>query len=607
MSNHNFRAVLLTALAALALGVAALAAAPQALAAVPTFTIVDDDGDATLDYRDSGGVIHNDVGTIQGTGSEAVAVDIPGATTTWNLAGPGAGTITVAGYSVVTFSGIGALAGGGGDDTFFFDSGSITRIDGAGGTNTLDYSSRSAGVLVNLGNLVATGTNGIGSIQNVIGGSGNDFLTGDDGDNVLTGGPGNDTINGGGGLDTVAETRDASLTLTNTHLTIGGEGDTLSGIETAHLTGGPGGNALNASYFTGRVVLEGAGGNDTLTGGPVNDLLIGGAGDDAMTGGMGDDEFRGGPGANTITEASTGGTDTVAESSEGDFALANTGLVWSEGSDNAGLGLSRIERFRLIGGQGDNDFSVSALAGGAIFVDGGVGFDTLTIDPHGAAVELITDGVIVPAFGQSTTYMAIEVLTVLGDTTAPVLNLPEAMTVEATSAAGAVVEFTATADDAVDGPLAVTCDPASGSIFPLGTTLVNCVAADASGNTAVGGFTVTVAVGWSGFIQPINADGSSIFKLGSTVPVKFALTGSSAGIADLTACFSYAKVSNGIVGEVAEAISTSAATSGNLFRYDSASGQYVFNWGTKGLTKGTYQLRIDLGDGIEHTVLASLK
>jgi hypothetical protein len=587
------------------LGVAALAGAPQALAAVPTFTIIDDDGDATLDYRDSGGVIYNDVSTIQGTGSEAVAVDIPGATTTWNLAGSGAGTFTVAGYGTVTFSGISALTGGGGDDTFVFSAASAgVKIDGGTGTNTLDYSARTMATFVDLNST----TSGIINIQNVIGGSGNDSLTGNDGDNVLTGGPGSDTINGGGGTDTVAETRDANFTLTNTRLTIGAEGnDILTGIEAAHLTGGPGSNALNALNFTGRVVLEGAGSNDTLTGGPGSDLLIGGAGDDAMTGGMGDDEFRGGPGANTITEASTGGTDTVAESSDGDFALTSTGLVWSEGSDNAGLGLSRIERFRLTGGQGDNDFSISALAGGTIFVDGGVGFDTLTIDPHGAAVELTTDGVTVPAFSQSTTYMAIEVLTVVGDTTAPVLNLPDAMTVGATSAAGAVVEFTATADDAVDGPLAVTCNPASGSTFALGTTAVNCVATDACGNTASGGFTVTVVVGWSGFLQPLNTDGSSIFKLGSTVPVKFSPAGDSAGIADLTACFSYAKVSNGIVGEVAEAVSTSAATSGSLFRYDPASGQYIFNWGTKGLTKGTYQLRINLGDGIEHTVLASLK
>ena len=38
----------------------------------------------------------------------------------------------------------------------------------------------------------------------------------------------------------------------------------------------------------------------------------------------------------------------------------------------------------------------------------------------------------------------------------------------------------------------VVCTPASGSVFPLGTTMVNCVATDTSGNTASCSFTVTV-------------------------------------------------------------------------------------------------------------------
>jgi hypothetical protein len=52
---------------------------------------------------------------------------------------------------------------------------------------------------------------------------------------------------------------------------------------------------------------------------------------------------------------------------------------------------------------------------------------------------------------------------------------------------------TPTAVDDVDGPLAlVTCTPASGSTFPLGTTTVTCSATDSSGNTGSGSFTVTV-------------------------------------------------------------------------------------------------------------------
>ena len=112
---------------------------------------------------------------------------------------------------------------------------------------------------------------------------------------------------------------------------------------------------------------------------------------------------------------------------------------------------------------------------------------------------------------------------------------------------------------------------------------------------------------WSGFLQPINADGSSIFKLGSTVPVKFQLAAASAGITNAVARLSCAKVSNGVVGTEMEAVSSAAATTGNLFRYDATTNQYIFNWGTKGLTVGTYRLSIDLGDGVQRIVNVSLK
>jgi hypothetical protein len=116
-----------------------------------------------------------------------------------------------------------------------------------------------------------------------------------------------------------------------------------------------------------------------------------------------------------------------------------------------------------------------------------------------------------------------------------------------------------------------------------------------------------VTAEWSGVLQPVNADGSSIFKLGSTVPVKFALTGASAGISNLSARLYLQRTGAGATGSVLEAISTSNATTGNLFRYDSTSNQYVFNLATKTLSAGAYQLRIDLGDGVLRTVNISLR
>jgi len=83
-------------------------------------------------------------------------------------------------------------------------------------------------------------------------------------------------------------------------------------------------------------------------------------------------------------------------------------------------------------------------------------------------------------------------VTIVVDTTPPVLFLPGNITAEATSAAGANVFYTATAVDDVDGQVSANCSPASGSVFPLGTTTVQCSASDVAGNTATGSFTVTV-------------------------------------------------------------------------------------------------------------------
>jgi hypothetical protein len=110
---------------------------------------------------------------------------------------------------------------------------------------------------------------------------------------------------------------------------------------------------------------------------------------------------------------------------------------------------------------------------------------------------------------------------------------------------------------------------------------------------------------WLGVLPPINADGSSVFKAGSTVPVKFAVTGSCAS--SLVATLAYTRLGSSVAGGVNEAVSTGAATSGNQFHYDATTGLYVFNWSTKGLMAGTYQLQIDMGDGVTHTVKVGLR
>jgi hypothetical protein len=107
--------------------------------------------------------------------------------------------------------------------------------------------------------------------------------------------------------------------------------------------------------------------------------------------------------------------------------------------------------------------------------------------------------------------------------------------------------------------------------------------------------------------QPINPDGSSIFKLGSTVPVKFSLTDAgAASLSGAVASLSVAKISNNVEGSFVEAVSTSNATTGSLFR-ESGTGQYIFNLSTKGLSAGTWSLKVTLDDGTSYTTQISLR
>ena len=100
------------------------------------------------------------------------------------------------------------------------------------------------------------------------------------------------------------------------------------------------------------------------------------------------------------------------------------------------------------------------------------------------------------------------------DTTPPTVFVPSDLILEATGPLGRTVNFNSNATDVVDGPLSVTCDPPSGSTFPLGQTKVQCNATDSAGNRGTNDFIITVrdttppettlgnvSVGWLGGIK----------------------------------------------------------------------------------------------------------
>lgn len=116
--------------------------------------------------------------------------------------------------TVIDGLGSNQLDGRGGNDSFVMTADNARDIiNGETGNDTVDYSTFTANLSVSLdgGNQVNVSGSGlvnanrdqIRNVENFIGGSGNDNITGDGLANQLTGGSGNDTLRGGNGNDTL--------------------------------------------------------------------------------------------------------------------------------------------------------------------------------------------------------------------------------------------------------------------------------------------------------------------------------------------------------------------------------------------------------------------
>src|ERR1051325_10413296 len=78
------------------------------------------------------------------------------------------------------------------------------------------------------------------------------------------------------------------------------------------------------------------------------------------------------------------------------------------------------------------------------------------------------------------------------DSSPPSLKVPHSILKQADDLKGAKITYDANASDTVDGSTKATCDPPSGSMFPLGLNYVTCMATDKSGNTGQASFSVIV-------------------------------------------------------------------------------------------------------------------
>ncbi|HYD70968.1 M10 family metallopeptidase C-terminal domain-containing protein [Azospirillum sp.] len=179
------------------------------------------------------------------------------------------------------------------------------------------------------------------TIENAVGGSGDDTIRGNGAANELHGGMGSDSLLGAAGTDVLYGNQ-------------GGDA-LLAGDGNDTLFGGQGGDAVSGD--AGEDLLYGNLGNDSLNGGLGNDMIFGGQGDDVVYDPTGNDSILGGVGNDTLVG---GRGNDIIDGGAGDDVLAgdgHAGLAGIYGADT------------LIGGAGADRFAYAVMPGHDVVAD----------------------------------------------------------------------------------------------------------------------------------------------------------------------------------------------------------------------------------------------
>jgi len=210
----------------------------------------------------------------------------------------------------------------------------IETIWDGGGTDQISAANQTKDVVIDLitGGFSSIGANGNANaqnnvaialgvtIENAVGGSGNDNISGNAFANNLQGGLGNDNLSGKIGND---------------FLSGGGGNDALNGGDNNDILNGDSGNDN----------LKGGKGEDTLNGGLDNDILNGDDDDDTLNGGLGKDTLNGG-----------NGNDRIMGGEDNDILTGGDGNDTLIGVNSSEVGPGTQEIDILTGGAGVNTF-----------------------------------------------------------------------------------------------------------------------------------------------------------------------------------------------------------------------------------------------------------
>lgn len=318
------------------------------------------------------------------------------------------------------------LTGGPGNDRYVFDTDQVQHEDRIvevvnGGIDTLDYSASTLAATVDLSSIAQQTINArqkltltAGNvIENVIGSSGNDRLTGNSLNNILEGRAGGDVYvfdaDSNLGFDRIVEltTPDAGMdqldySSTTAGITMSLASNTVRIVNANHrlqlndiaviedMVGGSGNDVLAGNSLANQ--LAGNGGNDTLTGAAGNDSLGGGTGDDVYV--FDADSTLG---SDTIQELNSQGNDTLDFNQTSANVTVNLSLI-SQQDVNGSLQLSVLIPTNLenaIGGSGNDTLTGNSVAnvlvgnGGTDTLLGGDGRDVLI---GGLGVDTLNGG-----------------------------------------------------------------------------------------------------------------------------------------------------------------------------------------------------------------------
>ncbi|MDP9317494.1 MAG: PxKF domain-containing protein [Actinomycetota bacterium] len=153
-----------------------------------------------------------------------------------------------------------------------------------------------------------------------------------------------------------------------------------------------------------------------------------------------------------------------------------------------------------------------------------------------------------------------------------------------------------------------------GTANGVGTFSYTATATDKAGNKVTTTGSYKVVYRFDGFLQPINdtahqtGTSISVFKAGSTIPVKFQLKKLDGTVVQAnTAPVWLIPVKGASMSmPVDESVYTASGDSGSTYRYDATAQQYIYNWKT-GTGGNYYRIGVTLDDGQTYYVNIGLR